>query len=187
MERRKRLTGTSSESCFERYRNIKDNQMFSENERMIAKMWLIDEMTPKQISRSGKVISKRNRCMSEDMIYLYIKRIFPEIEYAEKPTKSKRAHDKQHMNNAYYWQKELKGKPCAKCGAPAECVDHIIPVACGGTDKPENIQFLCKSCHKEKTQEERESGVWYSNKSTPTPCDVKTILNKQVSIFNQEV
>ena len=30
-------------------------------------------------------------------------------------------------------------------------VDHIIPVALGGTESPHNLQVLCKACHGAKT------------------------------------
>jgi 5-methylcytosine-specific restriction protein A len=36
---------------------------------------------------------------------------------------------------------------CQRCGAPAEHVDHIMPVAAGGTDHPSNLQALCQSCN----------------------------------------
>ena len=34
-------------------------------------------------------------------------------------------------------------------------VDHIKSKAKGGTDDLENLQLLCKECHKKKTQEEK--------------------------------
>ncbi len=36
---------------------------------------------------------------------------------------------------------------CQGCGQPAEHVDHIIPVAQGGRDLPENCQALCARCN----------------------------------------
>lgn len=38
--------------------------------------------------------------------------------------------------------------PCTK---PAREADHIIEVADGGTDHPDNGQGLCKACHAQKT------------------------------------
>ena len=37
-------------------------------------------------------------------------------------------------------------------------IDHIIPLACGGTNEPENLQILCKKCHFSKTKEEHANG-----------------------------
>ncbi|ERS12017.1 DNAse [Marinobacter sp. EN3] len=37
---------------------------------------------------------------------------------------------------------------------PAVAVDHIVPKAEGGNDDPENLQAICKRCHKLKTEME---------------------------------
>ena len=37
--------------------------------------------------------------------------------------------------------------------------DHIIPKAEGGTDADDNLQTLCRSCHKAKTDAEKARGV----------------------------
>ena len=45
---------------------------------------------------------------------------------------------------------------CCQCGRVTmdlEC-DHIINKASGGTDDIDNLQALCKPCHKAKTQAE---------------------------------
>ena len=42
-------------------------------------------------------------------------------------------------------------EPCNHCGMTAEQIDHILPLALGGTDDWYNLQPLCKSCHKVKT------------------------------------
>jgi 5-methylcytosine-specific restriction protein A len=48
--------------------------------------------------------------------------------------------------------------PCAECGIPRLAsgldVDHIHPLALGGEDVAENVQALCKPCHKAKTRED---------------------------------
>ncbi len=41
---------------------------------------------------------------------------------------------------------------------PAVAVDHIVPKAEGGTDDDDNLEAICKSCHKLKTQEESKRG-----------------------------
>lgn len=33
-------------------------------------------------------------------------------------------------------------------------VDHAVPLFCGGTDSPDNLQALCNNCHAEKSLHE---------------------------------
>ena len=45
---------------------------------------------------------------------------------------------------------------CAACAQKIEAgkvwdIDHILPLALGGTNKPDNLQILCKPCHRTKT------------------------------------
>lgn len=43
------------------------------------------------------------------------------------------------------------GGKCAKCGATERVhVDHIVPVALGGTDARKNLQALCQPCNNKK-------------------------------------
>lgn len=51
----------------------------------------------------------------------------------------------QAMRAAY-----VTGRPCAFCGEPAEHLDHITPLARGGTDRPTNLQPLCADCNQRK-------------------------------------
>ncbi|WP_425585929.1 HNH endonuclease [Streptomyces thioluteus] len=45
---------------------------------------------------------------------------------------------------------------CYRCGSSsASEVDHIVPVAFGGTDDPQNLSAICRTCHREKTNTER--------------------------------
>lgn len=42
---------------------------------------------------------------------------------------------------------------CQMCGGRSDLeVDHIIPVARGGSWEPSNLQTLCSDCHKDKTR-----------------------------------
>ena len=48
-----------------------------------------------------------------------------------------------------------KGK-CAGCTQKIDAgkvwdIDHILPLALGGTNEPNNLQVLCKPCHRSKT------------------------------------
>jgi 5-methylcytosine-specific restriction endonuclease McrA len=50
-----------------------------------------------------------------------------------------------------------KANPCpvnlahrGRC--PGYDIDHIVPLCAGGADSPENMQWLTKSAHKEKTR-----------------------------------
>lgn len=48
------------------------------------------------------------------------------------------------------------GFACVACGARERLeVDHVVPVARGGTWTLENAQTLCQDCHKEKSIEDR--------------------------------
>ena len=45
----------------------------------------------------------------------------------------------------------LYGKTCNYCGEIGNEVDHVIELAAGGDNSIENLQVLCKDCHKKKT------------------------------------
>ena len=50
---------------------------------------------------------------------------------------------------------------CRMCGRVTVHgeVDHIVPLAVGGGNNEENLQYLCKPCHKLKSdKEEKERG-----------------------------
>lgn len=47
---------------------------------------------------------------------------------------------------------------CAMCGATDNLeLDHIIPLAIGGTTDERNVMCLCRECHKAKSAYERET------------------------------
>ena len=53
---------------------------------------------------------------------------------------------------------------CMKCSKPVKAkefeIDHIKPIAKGGSNDVCNLQILCKGCHKVKTSEEQEQGYF---------------------------
>lgn len=67
------------------------------------------------------------------------------------------------MPQNHGWWKQLKnsiyerdGRHCQVCRYPyGLTVDHIIPLAWGGTNSKDNLQILCKLCHGRKTRIER--------------------------------
>ena len=57
---------------------------------------------------------------------------------------------------------------CLKRGVytTATDVDHIVPLAQGGSDAMENLQSLCHECHKQKTCQERLNNKNYLHDKT---------------------
>jgi 5-methylcytosine-specific restriction protein A len=53
----------------------------------------------------------------------------------------------------------LRSNPlCVVCNRAAELVDHIVPLAQGGSMYDEgNHQAMCRSCHQEKTEREKKT------------------------------
>lgn len=45
---------------------------------------------------------------------------------------------------------EFYGWKCWMCGADAESIDHVIPLARGGSNWPSNLRPACKSCNSAK-------------------------------------
>lgn len=47
---------------------------------------------------------------------------------------------------------------CYRCGGPGRIVDHIVPVAEGGSWDLDNLACICHDCHAAKTAEEAARG-----------------------------
>ena len=66
-----------------------------------------------------------------------------------RPSPSQRGYDQKWRRIRAQF---LKAHPfCADCNEPANEVDHIIPIAKGGSNQWDNLQPMCKSCHSRKT------------------------------------
>lgn len=55
---------------------------------------------------------------------------------------------------------------CAYCGEDANEVDHVIPVAHGGTDDEWNLVAACRRCNLKKSD---KNMVFLDNRTPPTP------------------
>jgi hypothetical protein len=74
---------------------------------------------------------------------------------------------------------------CAGCGCIAKKYefDHIRPLANGGTDEIDNLQALCKACHRDKTANENEQGLYVKFSDTESCFNntVQEIMNSALS------
>ena len=72
---------------------------------------------------------------------------------------------------------------CVKCGSTKNLqIDHILPLANGGTNDEDNLQALCKECHFEKTKEEREDNLYMR------VDEISSSFNEKVGkVFNSDL
>ncbi len=81
-----------------------------------------------------------------------------------KGTRQERGYGAEYMRNRnVVMQVNNQGRPMALCRMclerenrptqATEC-DHIIPKSAGGSDDVENLQPICRACHKRKTARE---------------------------------
>ncbi|MGE5595532.1 MAG: HNH endonuclease [Hyphomicrobiales bacterium] len=60
--------------------------------------------------------------------------------------------------SGWAWQRtrrevvERDGHRCVACGTTGVRfeVDHIVPLACGGSNEPQNLRTLCVTCHRNR-------------------------------------
>lgn len=58
---------------------------------------------------------------------------------------------------------------CYICEGFANEVDHIVPRSRGGTDEPDNLAAICKSCNSDKS--DKLTAFFLQKKATPAyPC-----------------
>jgi len=73
---------------------------------------------------------------------------------------------------------------CASCKKKIKVfhVDHIIPLAEGGTNDAVNLQVLCKPCHFDKTRQEQEHGyIKLSQTESSFNSTVREIFNSALN------
>ncbi len=61
-------------------------------------------------------------------------------------TPSQRGYDWTYRSNRMQVL-EAGGYQCAYCGAPASTVDHVLPLARGGTSDVDNLVPCCSRCN----------------------------------------
>jgi 5-methylcytosine-specific restriction enzyme A len=82
---------------------------------------------------------------------------------------------------------EKSKKKCAGCKCCLKKqkydIDHIRPLANGGTNQIDNLQVLCKACHQDKTANEHEQGqyVKFSDTESCFNNTVQEIMNSPLS------
>jgi 5-methylcytosine-specific restriction enzyme A len=82
---------------------------------------------------------------------------------------------------------EKSKKKCAGCECCLEVkkyeIDHIKPLASGGTNEIDNLQALCKACHRDKTANENEQGLYVKFSDTESCFNntVQEIMNSPLS------
>jgi 5-methylcytosine-specific restriction endonuclease McrA len=82
---------------------------------------------------------------------------------------------------------EKSKKKCAGCECCLESkkyeIDHIRPLANGGTNQIDNLQALCKACHRDKTANENEQGLYVKFSDTESCFNntVQEIMNSPLS------
>jgi 5-methylcytosine-specific restriction endonuclease McrA len=78
------------------------------------------------------------------------------------PTSGSRCSDCDGRLPGWEWQRLkalILGRDryiCAICGAIATTVDHIVPIAAGGSNAPANLRSLCAICHDERHGRRRD-------------------------------
>lgn len=52
---------------------------------------------------------------------------------------------------AMLWIESLEDPLCTYCGAPADTLDHIVPIVKGGDSSRENLTPACRTCNRRKS------------------------------------
>lgn len=71
---------------------------------------------------------------------------------------------------------------CVLCGKMAFTVDHIIPLALGGLNTPQNMQALCRPCHTEKDLHVSGAAKLYKKAHPTVPIRRGVTVSRMVGI-----
>ncbi len=73
------------------------------------------------------------------------------IRYAKIQLRQSASHYTRDFRKNYFSSDTV----CKICGSKEKIeVDHIVPISAGGKNEESNLQFLCRQCHKTKTNED---------------------------------
>lgn len=69
--------------------------------------------------------------------------------FEKKKHKNVRTRIPSHVRQAVY---QRDGGKCSNCGSSEDIeLDHIVPVSKGGSNTTQNVEFLCRSCNRSKS------------------------------------
>ncbi len=88
-------------------------------------------------------------------------------------------------NRLRFYIYDRDGYRCCKCGRSTEDleIDHIIPISKGGKSHPENLQTLCKTCNKEKSNIIEARTFSYNSKICPKCGAPLRKINGRYGVF----
>lgn len=100
-------------------------------------------------NREEVVARVKHKVLSEDKVFQKMK---SEIELFEKLEKMPPKHRRESIPDdvrVFVWRRD-EGR-CVRCGSQEKIeLDHIIPLAKGGSNTARNVQVLCERCNREK-------------------------------------
>ena len=162
-----RLTPKSYYKVVTRYNKLIETDILTERQEQIFKLWLEEGLTIREIT-DANIIKGKQGFVTDDTIRSEIKAVFGDIIDYLKPTggdkrRCKRTNEEM-LQHQRLRRKLITNNPnacCVVCGSKDNLqLDHIITYVIGGTTDESNVQVLCKSCHRKKTEQERQQLGW---------------------------
>ena len=123
-----------------------------EKAKTLLKKWRAEN--PQRVREHAARVIRKNPQKNRDRMAAWVK-ANPELHRANgrnrraRELKAEGRHTAQEVDNLYRRQ---KGR-CAYCRKPmgqAYCVDHIVPLVKGGSNRLSNIQLACRQCNSRK-------------------------------------
>ena len=106
-------------------------------------------------SRFEEIMTSEKDLMTKEELW----KKFTENEHKNKP-KKQRKHISKSIRHEVFKRDDYK---CVECGASNKetrlHIDHIVPVAQGGSDELDNLQTLCEDCNLAKSDRKWKGGL----------------------------